>query len=316
MDKQAAPSGAIRVPNSIVQGLTTSTAADLNRLTSFEMVTLLGLLTKVPANCPDGEVHTTVSEILRIVEVSRQVQHAVEREWDTCDGRQTRRRYQARRYSPAHITKVNDALQALFDRSVVIVRKEAGGGRSERLAHILDSFGYIYECDGKPLDLDDLPRSREKVNVGSDDRPVWRVRRRGPDGCAFDRAHGVVFRLNAELASELLRKPNTIGFTLIAGRVFGLLRRYIRRPAILRLIVLLLRQTSDQFTRPLREAVDNLGFDATHSERAVFGLREALTSLSRDGLVRDFDIDEDKNRLTVHLLRNWYKAPAPTSTAA
>ena len=81
MVKQAAPSGSFRVPNSIVQGLTTSTDADLNRLTSFEMVTLLGLMTKVPANRPAGEVRTTVSEILRIIEVGRQVEHSVEREF-------------------------------------------------------------------------------------------------------------------------------------------------------------------------------------------------------------------------------------------
>jgi hypothetical protein len=316
MGKQAAPSGSFRVPNSIVQGLTTNTAADLNRLTPFEMVMLLGLLTKVPANCPSREVRTTISELLRIVEVSRQVAHAVEREWDTCEGGRTRRRYQANRYSPTHLAKADAALRALFDRSVVIVRKEAGGGRSERLTHILDSFGYVYERDGKPLDLDDLPHGREKVNVGSDDRPVWRVRRRGADGHAFDRAHGVVFRLSAELASELQKKPNTIGFTLIAGRVFGLLRRYTRRPATLRLIVLLLRQTGDQFTRRLREAAADLGFDATHFERAVIGLEEALTSLRCDGLVRDFVIDTEADRLTVYVLRDWYKAPAPTCTAA
>jgi hypothetical protein len=48
--------GGFRVPNSIIQGLTTTTAAGLNRLTVFQMVTLLGLLTRVSPKQPTKEV--------------------------------------------------------------------------------------------------------------------------------------------------------------------------------------------------------------------------------------------------------------------
>src|SRR5437879_5664290 len=92
-----------RVPNSIIQAMTTSTMTDmeaatrLNRLTAFQMATLLGLLTRVSPKHPKHEVRSTVSQILTIIEVSRHVAHAVERQWRTADGQVKQRRYPALR---------------------------------------------------------------------------------------------------------------------------------------------------------------------------------------------------------------------------
>src|SRR5262249_36565153 len=120
------PPGSFRVPNSIIQGLTTGSAAGLNtpaglnRPTAVPTGTPPGLLTQVPPRSPDREVRTNVSTILEIIEVSRQVAHAVEREWSTGAGEVRRRRYTSRRYSPKHLRMVHEALLVLHNHSVLI----------------------------------------------------------------------------------------------------------------------------------------------------------------------------------------------------
>src|ERR1700757_2105515 len=106
-------SGSFRMPNSIVQGLTTSTATGLNRLTAFQMVTLLGLLTRGSPKRPREEVRTTISEILEIIEVSKQVELAVNREWQTASGENKQRTYKTHRFSPTHMKMIHEALLVL-----------------------------------------------------------------------------------------------------------------------------------------------------------------------------------------------------------
>src|SRR5262245_51077474 len=119
------PNNSFRVPNSIIQAMTTTTMSGmgtgtgLNRLRAFEMVALLGLLTRVSPKRAHEEVRATVSEILGVVEVSRCVAHAVEREWKTSDGVVKRRRYEASRYSPKHLRMIHEALLVLHGKTVV-----------------------------------------------------------------------------------------------------------------------------------------------------------------------------------------------------
>ncbi len=196
--------GSFRVPNSIVQGLTTCTTEGLNGLTAFQMVTLLGLLTQVSPKHPEREVRTTVRDILHIIDVSRHVAHAVDREWETKAGQKRKRKYHAKRFSPAHIQRVHEALLVLHNQTVVVRSQRSRNGMvTDRIVHILDSFGYVHERDGEVVDLDSLPADREKFNIGSDDRPVYRVGRHSNGKAMYDRTSGVVFRLNTELANEL-----------------------------------------------------------------------------------------------------------------
>ena len=61
--------------------------------------------------------------------------------------------------------------------AAVVIRQRDGGPRpqlKERVVHLLDSFGYCFEIGGQTVDVDDLPPDRVKVNVGKNDRPVWR----------------------------------------------------------------------------------------------------------------------------------------------
>ena len=296
-----------RVPNSIVQGLTTCTAAGLNGLTAFQMVTLLGLLTQVSPKYPSREVRTSVSKILHILEVSNNVAHAVDREWETTAGEKRRRKYSGRRFSPTHIQKVHDALLTLHQQTVVIrTANKQRAEVSDRIVHVLDLFGYVYERDGEVLDLDDVPPGH-KVNVGTEDRPVFRIRKLTGQGNPYDRPSGVLFRLNTELSHELIKKKGTIGHTLIARKVFGLFRQHMCCPAAIRLILLVLRQTDKKFTRHLGPAIEGLGWDITHPKRAAIQCEDTLLCLQAEGLVVNFDLDQVNDKLRIEVNREWYR---------
>jgi hypothetical protein len=304
-----------RVPNSIIQGLTTSTPAELNRLSAFQMVVLLGLLTRVSPKSPHKEVTMRLSEILEIVEVSKQVAHAVNREWETGEGETTKRRYQCQRFSPRYLQQVHEALLALFDTSVVVQRLDRNRRHrfDERHTHLLDMFGYTYQRDGKVLDLDDpgnLPAGAKKVNVGSEERPVWRLHLQAENGGRYDRPCGIVFRLSTELVDELVGKQGTMGFTIMARKVFKLFKQYMRNPAVIRLIILILRQTGQDFSRGLRQLLDSLGFDPTHPVRAIDHLEQALTELQQLQVIAGFTVDSASDKLGVVRNTNWHREEA------
>ena len=306
-----APRGSFRMPNSIVQGLTTSTPADLNRLTAFQMATLFGLMAHVAPKQPQKEVQLKVGDILEIIRVGKTVGQAVDRSWTNRDGTERRERYRCRRYSPRHLEQVHEALLALHGQTVAIRTRDPGpGGRvKDRIVHVLDSFGYCYEVGGRPVDLDELPAGREKVNIGAAERPVYRIRRATPDGGRFDRPAGILFRLNTELAHELRGRRDTISFTLFAHRVFDLFREFATSPAAIRLLVLILRQTGGEFHRVLGRLIEDLGWDATHPARAIGQLTATLGRLVDSQVVTDFAVDPEADRLSITRNRDWHEEP-------
>jgi hypothetical protein len=297
------------MPNSIVQGLTTTTPTDLNKLTAFQMVTLLGLLTRVVPAHPSKEVRTTVSEILHIIEVSHNVAHAVDREWEKASGEKRTKRYACWRYSPKHLQQVHKALLVLHRQSVVIQRRDPKTNHriEDRIVHILDAFGYTYERDGQRLDLDDLPPGVKKVNVGTKERPVYKVLKGSSTGSCYDRPTGILFRLNSDLANELRNGQGTIRFTLVAGKVFNLFKEHMRNPAAIRLIILILRQTGETFNRQVGQTINDLGWDPTHPQRAVDQLAAVLMRLKASKLIHRFTIDPQTNILSIVVNRGWYQ---------
>jgi hypothetical protein len=307
-DKQVS---SFRVPNSIVQGITTATPADLNRLSSFQMITLFGLMAHVSAKHPEKEVRLKVCEILEIVQVSKNVSHAVDRKWTTDDGEVHQKRYTSSRYSPTHLTQVHAALLALHGQAVAIHYFDQGSGKKikDHIVHILDSFGYCYQANGQKLDVDDLPPDLDRINVGTDERPVLKVRRRTLNGHQYERPTAVTFRINRELAREITNARGTIGFTLFAHRLFALFRDFMRSPAAIRLVVLTLRQTQADFLRILSQMLDELGFDISHRDRAVEDMVVVLDRLRDAGIVTEFSIDHDEDRIRIIVNRNWFREP-------
>src|SRR4051812_8320417 len=121
-----APRGSFRMPNSVIQGLTTTTPTGLNRLTAFQMVTLFGLMAHVSAKHPQREVRIRLRDILEIIRVGRGAPLGGDGTGETGAGGGGGRRSAARRYSPKHLEQVHDALLALYDRSVVIRQRDGG----------------------------------------------------------------------------------------------------------------------------------------------------------------------------------------------
>src|SRR5207249_2935475 len=144
-----------------------------------------------------------------------------------------------------------------------------------------------YERGGRGLDPHHPPAGFTRVNVGDEARPVWRLRRRTRAGQEQDaRPSAVFFRLNTELVRELAGERGTIKFTFVARQVFGLLRRFAKLPKTIRLLLLVLRQTSGTLVRNLDPLLEDLGFDAAHRDRALEGLRESLDELREAGVVK------------------------------
>jgi hypothetical protein len=281
----------------------------MHRLSPFATTALLGLLTRVDPNHPWQEVCARPSDILEIIQVGRRVAHAVDRKWTNRDGMTQHRCYETKRFSPKKMAQIQKALLELHNQTVVIHRPAADGGRDDLCVHVLDMFGYRYRHDGHDVDLDNLPAGMRRVNVGSAERPVWRLRRCGAWADQEERASGILFRLNHELARELQKGKGTICYTLIAHKVFGVLREFSRQPAAMRLLLLVLRQTNRQFTRQLRNMLEDLGFQPDHPGRAVEQLRCSLERLRGLEVVDDFHIDLEGDRLTVTRNLDWHKGP-------
>jgi hypothetical protein len=162
------------------------------------------------------------------------------------------------------------------------------------------------------LDADDLPPGLTRVNIGTNDRPVWRVRRQTPGGDRDVPPIGILFRLNKELARELAGAPGTIRFTVVARRIFAVLRRLAHDPAVMRLLLLVLRQTDVTFIRRLEGVVEDLGWDPDHAARGRDQLGKALEKLRTEGVVVRYEINVECNRVRIERNRDWYTAAPPT----
>ena len=307
MPNESTQSGAFKVPNSVIQGLTTATPPQLNRLSTMQMMTLFGLLTLVDKKQPEREVRAKVSDLLEIIEVSRTVAHVVDREWDNADGASCKKRYSVNRFSPSHVQRINDALVALHNQQVVVFTesKQNHTKREVRTVHILDMFGFEYTQNGKPLDVHNLPSGLTKMNAGTSDRPLWKVRKQGED--RNERVSGILFRLNAELVREMRGEKGTVKHTVLARKIFNLFRQLCRQPATIRLAVLVLRQTDTGFTRALLKVLDDLGFDIAHRSRAVEQLRAACRTLMDSEVIKNFEIDPASDRVWIERNREWHR---------
>jgi hypothetical protein len=308
MKTTSRPERSFRVPNSLIQGLTTSSASGLNELPAFSITTLLGLLTLVDQDHPDREVRAKPSDILEIIEVGKNVAHVVDRTWKNEGGKIVHKRYPGRRYNPRYLAQVHEALLRLYNQSVVIQRHDPKRKikLDDRSVHILDMFGYSYEQNGQPLDIDTLPADKVRVNVGTSERPVWRIKRRTDEGDQDERPTEILFRLNAELAKEVLGDKNTIRFTVIARRVFGVLRTLHRDRGAIRLLLLILRQTAQEFTRQLNKAMEGLGWGHDHPGRSLEHLRDTLDRLQAMRIINEYEIMPEEDRLRVVRNSEWH----------
>jgi hypothetical protein len=279
----------------------------MNGLTAFSTTVLLGLFALVDPKRADHEVRTKITAILEILEIGRSVAHAVDRVWTPKDGETRRKRYQGRRFNPAQCQRVHEVLLQLHKQQVVLQRRNPRRGvrREDRFVHLLDSFGYEYRRDGSMLDVDNLPRGQSRTNVGTPERPVWKVHRTEGGREVPERPTGVLFRLNHELAEELMGNPGTIHFTLMARRIFGVLRAIQHNPVHIRLLLMILRQRDHEFHRSIRRLIGDLGCDPTHPNRAWKALETALETMKKLGVVASYTIDPASGMLAITKCMVW-----------
>ncbi len=300
-------STSFRVPNSIVQGLTTSTDMQLNRLTAVEIVTLIALVSFVASDAPDKEVKVKLADILAAMELYKACSNTFTRHWEENTGESRRNRYWNVRYSPAQTKAVQDALPVLAGLEVIIKRKEKGQKQwSSSRVPIFREFGYRFERDGKSLDVHHLPPGYERENVGTTERPLWVVYVQTPDGKRRLPCKHIYFRLNDKLADEVQGRRGTLQSTLFDRQVFTLLRHISKDPKAIRLLILVLRQTGASFTRVLSSMLKDLGYDMSHKKRSIQILRDTLYRLVQVRVVNQFNISPETNRLFIDHNKDWY----------
>jgi len=306
---KAQPSStSFRVPNSIVQGITTSTDTQLNRMTAVETVTLMALLSFVASDTPGKEVRVKRADILAAMKLYKACSNTVTRRWEKNSGESRQEQYTNARNSPAQYKAVQDASAVLAGLKVIIKRKEKGQ-KSKRLYEepIFRELGYRYEIDGKALDVHRLPSGYERENVGTNERPLWVVYVQTPDGKRRLPCKHIYFKLNEKLADEVQGLKGSVKYTLFDRKVFALLRRLSKDPKALRLVILILRQTNESFTRVLSQLLKDLGYDMSHKKRSIQTLRDTLYQLAQIGVVKRFQIDQEADRLFIDHNKDWYQ---------
>lgn len=306
---KAQPSStSFRVPNSIVQGITTSTDTQLNRMTAVETVTLMALLSFVASDTPGKEVRVKRADVLAAVELYKACSNTFTRLWGKNTGETRRKRYRIARYSPAQTTAMQDALPVLAGLKVIIIRKEKGQ-KSRRLYEepLFREFGYRYEIDGKALNVHILPSGYERENVGTTERPLWIVYIQTPNGRQRLPSKAIYFKLNEKLADEVQGLKGSVKYTLFDRKVFALFRSISKDPKALRLLILILRQTNESFTRVLSQLLKDLGYDMSHKNRSIQTLRDTLYQLAQIGVVKRFQIDQETDRLFIDHNKDWYQ---------
>ncbi len=305
--KSQSSSPSFRIPNSIVQGLTTSTETQLNRLTSVETVTLMALVSFVASDTPGKEVNVKFAEILAAMELYKACSITFTRHWEKNTGESRRKRYSSVRYSPAQTKPVQNALLFLAGLEVIIKRKEKGQKQwSKFRVPIFREFGYHYEIDGEVLNVHHLPPGYARENIGSDNRPLWVVYIQTPAGRERLPSKSIYFRLNEKLADEMQGLKGSVKFTLFDRMVFALLRRLSRDPKAIRLLILILRQTDASFTRVLSLMLNDLGYDMSHKNRSIQILRDTLYQMVQVQVVNHFKIDPETDRLFIDHNKDWY----------
>ena len=93
----------------------------------------------------------------------------------------------------------------------------------------------------------------------------------------------------------------------MARRIFSLLRDFVRSPAAVRLIMLVLRQTGESFSRVLSKLLVDLGMDSNHRQRAVAQLQSLLDQLTASGVIKEFTLNESNDRLAITLNSRWHE---------
>lgn len=278
------------VPNALVRQLADTSKKSFWHRCGQRHVVALGLLSLVDLKAPGAEVITNVTTVLEIVQLARSIRKDFTNKWKRKDGTVMANTTTAMVFPPTSFNAVHEAMVALHDTPLQIEtvtfqrtnRKSKATKRVVKLwAHFLDSFRYVYEEDGRELDIDLEPSIvRRSINADAG-RPVYQLTDRR-------RPRAIGFRINTELAREVAGGGRR--YTIFAKDVFAILRELHHDPGAMRFALWVISQRDRDIKRSRPRLFDDLlqtGQHLTVQERET-RLEVVLTRLRALGVIESY----------------------------
>ena len=254
----------------------------------FDEWATLALYALLDPDKPEEEATTTYTELLDLLQFTRQVSDALAGETFTTD------EYRLVEETLHRLFTVEVSRQGYY--RVKVTDKKTGKPSKGRPRHryvefrgrILITLRYIYPPDVEPPDLLP-PTKRRNVNKaktlnGEPSPPIWR-RVDGP------KPKAIGFQFHPTLVKGL--QGEMIGATILPLRIFGLRKTLGRNVTATRLLAWVLRQTAQTTTRRLSGLAEELNLDTTQNPgRTKTALVAAFALLKTAGVVADFSTEE------------------------
>lgn len=273
--------GDFLMPNSVIQTLTAVEKEGVDDISGLGVVVLLGMFAKVDPSHPGDFVYLNFSEILGAI---GEIKACVQKVSVGC------REYKNSRFSPKIFSAIKKDIDSIFNIRYCKTDKK-NGRRKESWLPVFVEYGYEYSGATGPYDFNNLPDDLIKFNVCEDcSKPVYKLRRKKSG--SFLPPERFFFRLESNLVAELQAKKNTKFFTVLSRKIFALLKRLGRTKILVRLVLLILRQRGDVFSRQLEKLLRHLGFDVSHRSRCIDHLEKMLGKLKQEKLVQGFQITD------------------------
>lgn len=274
----------------------------LEPLTTFDLWTTLALFFKVDPSFPYAEVEIHATDLLRLLEFSRQAA-AMD------NGNEGYETYRTDQYQPIH-----RSLQKLFSHVIrlpgeLIKTGKYKGHRLDYQGRILSSLGYVTKADGaiSPREID--PDSWENTNLVTDDPnyAIWIPRGR--------RIVAIRYTLTQKLVNGLTQEGPNIGATIFPMEVFSLYQTTIgRSPTATRLLVWVCRQTRKTIWRRLDSLANELSLRSKDKNQNRQALLKGLSLLEEHGVIDSFAYEpEADHRVTVRKAAAWHFPKGSTS---
>jgi hypothetical protein len=295
------------MPNSLIQNLISKgTDSTILSLSGIDLITLVGCLALVDPKRLGDRVEVKFTDLLSLLQFNKSCSHKVYGHALAPLG--DRVAYSTGRFSPKLVEAIKSSIERLFQAKCVTFRK-VGKTTEERHTHLFESYGFVYGDGTDPLDLDCLPDNLEKINTcDSCPRPIYKVRYLSTG--KLKPSTKFFFHLHNSLVEELKGGRCTYKFTKLSVKIFSLLGRLGRERSTVRTLLLILRQTRTDgvFARSnLKGTLSALGFDSSHFSDSCGQLIRLLSKLVDEGVVVNFNVDTEKNRVEITQNKNWYK---------
>ena len=251
----------------------------------FDLWAMLGCFSLLNAKKPGKPVRVSMTEFLEILDFVRTISNALGH-YPT--------------FASGDYAMVKEALHRLFTVEAVFTGEyNVLTGRRGRPAkqlveyhtRILASYGYVYPPDVIPPDQ--LPEAKRR-NVN---RAKTLKNEEGPPILERTdvRPEAIEFRISEELLRGLTKANPNIGATIVPVRIFQLRRQIGNRPTVVKVLLWVIRQTTDSPKIRVEKLIRALGFDdkrnRTRTDEAVLTAFDFLRGL---GVINSWKLEAHK----------------------